>query len=266
MDSPLIFRPAVGLSLKPNWVRTLFGGHIAPQVSKQIVAAQQQTSRKLLIEIVINRIREDKALKERIDELGIPEIDIRQVLTEIIESRPIVGIPIDHVSTDLREWAQTLRNEVKLWIVRKLVDLRDPRSVLYEIPDEFRPVFDSTEDAQGNTYYDVTIGDLIDAGLLRAGQRLSMSYKPRGRDRETYTAEISVDGNMIVDGHSYSAPSYAALYFIKKAGSSRNTVNGWTSWRCEDGRFISDLRAEYIANKVDPNNAGQPMSTGEAPS
>jgi hypothetical protein len=244
-------------------------GHIAPQVSKQIVAAQQPTSRKLLIEIVINRIREDKALKERIDELGIPEIDIRQVLTEIIESRPIVGIPIDHVSTDLREWAQTLRNEVKLWIVRKLVDLRDPRSVLYEIPDEFRPVFDSTEDvedAQGNPYYDVTIGDLIDAGLLRAGQRLSMSYKPRGRDRETYTAEISVDGNMIVDGHSYSAPSYAALYFIKKAGSSRNTVNGWTSWRCEDGRFISDLRAEYIANKVDPNNAGQPMSTGEAPS
>jgi hypothetical protein len=55
-------------------------GHIAPQVSRQIVAAQQPTSRKLLIEIVINRIREDEALKERIDELGIPEIDIRQVL------------------------------------------------------------------------------------------------------------------------------------------------------------------------------------------
>jgi hypothetical protein len=60
-------------------------GHIAPQVSKQIVAAQQPTSRKLLIEIVINRIREDGALRDRIDELGIPEIDIRQVLTEIIE-------------------------------------------------------------------------------------------------------------------------------------------------------------------------------------
>jgi len=77
------------------------------------------------------------------------------VLTEIIESRPIVGIPIDHVSTDLREWAQTLKNEVKLWIVRKLVDFRDPTSVLYEIPDEFKPVFDSTEEAegsQGNAY------------------------------------------------------------------------------------------------------------------
>ena len=92
-----------------------------------------------------------------------------------------------------------------------------------------------------------------------------MSYKRRGGDRETYAAEISDDGNIIVDGHSYSAPSYAALHCIQKAGSSRNTVNGWTRWRCEDGRFISDLRADYIANKVGPNNAVQPMSTGEAP-
>jgi len=40
-------------------------GHTAPQVSKQIVGAQQSTSRKLLIEIVINRIREDKARYSR---------------------------------------------------------------------------------------------------------------------------------------------------------------------------------------------------------
>ena len=46
----------------------------------------------------------------------------------------------------MREWAQTLKNEVKLWLVRKLVDFRDPRSVLYEIPDEFKPVFDSKDD------------------------------------------------------------------------------------------------------------------------
>ena len=40
----------------------------------------------------------------------------------------------------------------------------------------------------------------FDAGLLHAGQRLTMSYKPRGADRETYAAEISNDGDMIVDG------------------------------------------------------------------
>jgi type I restriction enzyme, R subunit len=37
----------------------------------------------------------------------------------------------------------------------------------------------------------------------------------------------------------------------KQIGCSAATE--WTSWRCEDGRFISDLRAEYIANKVGPN-------------
>jgi len=227
-------------------------GHIAPQVSKQIVAAQQPASRKLLIEVVINRIREDDSLKERIDELGIPEIDIRRVLTEIIESRPIVGIPIDHVSTDLREWAQTLKNEVKLWIVRKLVDFQDSSAILYEIPDEYRPVFDTSgeqDNQESNTFYDIHLGDLIEAGLLASGQQLQMSYKPRGGARETYTAAINDVGELTVDGHSFAAPSYASLHCIQKAGSKRNTVNGWTSWKTADGRLLADLREELLNAK-----------------
>jgi hypothetical protein len=230
-------------------------GHIAPQVSKQIVAAQQQSSRKLLIEVVINRIREDEKLRERIEELGIPEIDIRQVLTEIMESRPIIGIPIDHVSSDLREWAQTLKNEVKLWIVRKLVDFRDPTQVLYEIPDEFRPVFDSanvSEEAEQNAYYDVTISDLLAVGKLKPEQLLFMSYKPRDGSRETYQATVTADGNLMVDGHFYSAPSFAALYYIQRAGSHRYTVNGWKSWKTVDGRTIADLRDEYLSEQKLP--------------
>jgi len=38
--------------------------HIAPQVTKQIVAASQPSSRKLLIELVIERIRDDSALRD----------------------------------------------------------------------------------------------------------------------------------------------------------------------------------------------------------
>ena len=225
-------------------------GHIAPQVSKQIVAAQQPASRKHLIEVVINRLRDDQLLKERIDEMGIAEIDIRKVLTEIIESRPIVGIPIDHVSTDLREWAQTLKNEVKLWIVRKLVDFKDPSAVLYEIPDDFRPVFDTTEEPDNNqiaTFYDVSLSDLLEEKLLTPGQELVMSYKPRGASaRQNFTATITEDGAIVVDGRSYSAPSYAALYCIQKAGSTRNTVNGWISWKTKDDRWLADLRTEYL--------------------
>lgn len=228
-------------------------GHIAPQVSKQIVAAQQPASRKLLIEIVINRIRDDHSLKERIDELGIAEIDIRQVLTEIIETRPIVGIPIDHVSTDLRDWAQTLKNEVKLWIVRKLVDFKDQSAILYEIPDEYRPVFDTTEETDNSqtiAFYDVSLSDLIQAGLLSPGQELIMNYKQRGAtNRQTYTATITDDGDIVVEGRSFSAPSYAALYCIQKSGSTRNTVNGWTSWKTHEEKFLAEIRAQFLETR-----------------
>lgn len=225
-------------------------GHIAPQVSKQIVAAQQPASRKLLIEIVINRIRDDQSLKERIDELGIAEIDIRRVLTEIIETRPIVGIPIDHVSTDLRDWAQTLKNEVKLWIVRKLVDFKDQTAILYEIPDEYRPVFDTSEETDNGqpiAFYDVSLSDLIQAGLLSSGQELLMTYKPRGAtSRQMYSATITDDGDIVVEDRSFSAPSYAALYCIQKSGSTRNTVNGWTSWKTRDDKFLADIRTKFL--------------------
>ena len=234
------------LSAHPVWT------HIAPQVSKQIVAAQQPASRKLLIEVVVNRVREDSQLKNRIEELGIDEIDIRQVVTEIIESPPIVGIPIDHVSIDLREWAQTLKNEVKLWIVRKLVDLRDPSEILYEIPDEFRPVFDSSADVptrDGNRFYDVSVSDLLEAGYIRSESRLTMSYKPRGGDKRCFEAIVSEDGDLVVADRSFSAPSYAALYCIQRAGSDRNTVNGWTSWKTANGELLADLRTKYLKEK-----------------
>lgn len=228
-------------------------GHIAPQVSKQIVAAQQPASRKLLIEIVINRIRDDQSLKERIDELGIAEIDIRRVLTEIIETRPIVGIPIDHVSADLRDWAQTLKNEVKLWIVRKLVDFKDQTAILYEIPDEYRPVFDTSEETDSGqpiAFYDVSLSDLIQAGLLISGQELLMTYKPRGAiSRQMYSATITDDGDIVVEDRSFSAPSYAALYCIQKSGSTRNTVNGWTSWKTHDDKFLADIRTKFLETR-----------------
>jgi hypothetical protein len=223
-------------------------GHIAPQVSRQIVAASQPASRERLIDSVVDRIRTDRALKARLDELGVAEIDIPRILRDIVESSPIVGIPIDRVSADLKEWAQTLRNEVRLWIVRKLVDFNDPSVVLYEIPDEYRPVIDTTpgaQDAQGNETYDVGISDLIKAGMLVVGQKLQMPYGPRGGKRETYIATVTEDGSLLAGGRRF-APSYAALYFIQLAGSQRNTVNGWTSWKLDDGRTLADLRGEYL--------------------
>lgn len=184
--------------------------HIAPQIAKQIIAASQPASRRMLTELVINRVKESATFKERFEELGISEIDIRRVLSEIFESNPIVGIPIDQVGVDLREWAQTLRTEVKLWVIRKLVEFGNSDNVLYEIPEEYRPVLDTSPEselrASGYTYYDITLADLLAADLLTPGETLFMTYGPRGADRRKYTATVLADGSLEVLGKSFSAP------------------------------------------------------------
>ena len=224
--------------------------HIAPQVAKQIIAATQPPTRRTLTEVVVNLVRENATLKEKFADFDIDEIDIRRVLGEIFESSPIVGMPIDEVGADLREWAQTLRSDVRLWRVRKLVEFGNPTHLIYEIPDEYRPVLDSspdaTESASGLKYYDVGLGDLVERGLLKLGETLNMACRPRGGERKQYEATVVEGGGLQVMGKSFSAPSYAALLCIQNAGSDRNTVNGWTTWRNADGHTLADLRDKFL--------------------
>ena len=76
-----------------------------------------------------------------------------------------------------------------------------------------------------------------------------MIYKPRGGDRKTYKALIDKDGSITVIGKKFSSPSYAAIFCIQNAGSDRKTVNGWTSWKVSNGKFLSDLRTEFLDKK-----------------
>ncbi|MCP4675775.1 MAG: DUF4357 domain-containing protein [Deltaproteobacteria bacterium] len=223
--------------------------HIAPQIAKQIIAASQPASRRILIESVVNQVKDDSSLRERFEEQGIPDIDIRQFLTEIFESKPIVGLPIDNVGRDLSEWARTLNTEVKLWPVKKLVQFGQPENVIYEIPDEFKPALDTTQDSEpqhGYTYYDVTLGDLLQARFLNPDEKLLMSYKPRNGQRRNYKGTLLSDGSMKALGETFTSPSYAALFCIQDAGSDRTTVNGWTSWKTKDGQRLSEIRDEFL--------------------
>jgi len=133
--------------------------HIAPQVAKQIIAASQPSSRRAVTELVVTRVKENPAFREKFEGLGVSEIDIRRFLAEVFETKPIIGIPIDDVGSDLREWAQTLKNEVRLWLIRKLVEFGNPSNVIYEIPEEYRPVLDTSPDSNEpiQSDYDVRI-------------------------------------------------------------------------------------------------------------
>lgn len=235
--------------------------HIAPQVSKQIVAATNAASRQILIDLVIEEIKEDETIKDKFDDEGIELIDIRRVLSEIIEKDPIIGMPIDSVSNDLRNWASTLKYHVKLWIVRKHIEFGNSEVVMYEFPEEFKPVLDteeeSADDAAGIARYDVTIEDLLKAELLHPGEKLTMSYRPRNtNEKKLYEATILKDGKLDVLGNTFDAPSYAALYGIQQAGSKRNTVNGWISWKNSQNVPLSELRDNYLQNyKINTGNS-----------
>jgi hypothetical protein len=227
--------------------------HIAPQIAKQIIPASQPGNRRILTDLVVDRVRESETFKGKFEDFGVSEIDIRQFLEDIFISNPIVGIPIDEVGSDLKEWAQTLKAEVKLWLVRKLVEFGNANNVIYEVPGEYRPVLDtspdSDESAQNYRDYNVSVVDLIHDQMLIPGQPLFMSYKPRGGDKRQYEAIVMSDGALQSLGRTFSAPSYAALACIQNAGIDRETVNGWRSWRDADGRTLSELRDRYLERR-----------------
>ena len=131
-----------------------------------------------------------------------------------------------------------------------MVEFGNPSNIIYEIPEEYRPTLDTSPESvvtpSGYTYYDITMADLVAAGLLSIGQPLFMTYGPRGEERRRFEAIVLEDGSLEVLGRSFSAPSYAALLCIQNAGSSRNTVNGWISWKTEAGKTLADLREDLL--------------------
>ncbi len=229
--------------------------HIAPQVSKQIIASQQPESRKLLALLAIDAIKKQP---EKFDDLDIDKYKLGIILNEILEKPPLIGLPIDNISDDLADWAKTLKNPVNIWLIKKYIEVGIPGNVIYELPEEYKPLIDTEEDntiIEGDTErkiktYNISVYDLIQAGLLNPGDELIMSYKPRtGEERREYKAVVDEDGNFHVLNEKFSSPSYAALAGLQDAGSNRKTVNGWTSWRTSEGKTLADLRQDYLKLK-----------------
>ncbi len=226
--------------------------HIAPQVARQVIASTQPISKQLLIEWVVERAREDNGVLEKFSELNIAPLDVRRVLAEILDTRPVVGIPIDMISRDLHEWAQSLKNEVKLWVVKKYVEFSHPDNVLYEVPDENRPEIDTQENERARKRLEISLLDLLRVGVLNESDRLYLTYAPKASGRKravearTYVGVVQANGGIEVLGTVFSSPSYAALYAIQDAGSARSTINGWVSWKTITGESLSALRELYL--------------------
>jgi hypothetical protein len=230
--------------------------HIAPQVTKQILASQQQITKRTLVDLSVELYQADPYTREKFEDLNIVEINVRQVVGDILETDPVIGIPIDGVTNDLRDWARTLKYNVKLWVVNKFVEFNEPTNIVYEFPEEFKPELDTEEESKpqkANTEiakYDVELTDLVNANLLTIGEKLTMPYKPKNGQAKKYEAIVLEDGSLDLLGQQFSSPSYAALAGIQNAGSNRKTVNGWTSWRNSQNKTLADLRDQLLNTTV----------------
>ncbi len=229
--------------------------HIAPQVTKQLLASQQALTKRILVELSVEQYQNDPYTKEKFEDLNIPAINVRQVIGDILETEPIIGVPIDGISNDLRDWARTLKSKVKLWLVSKFVEFNNPDNIIYEFPEEFRPELDTAEevnikDSSKVEQYDIELSDLIQAKLIQIGEKLTMYYKPRNGQPKKYDATVLDDGSLEVLGQQFSSPSNAALAGIQNAGSDRKTVNGWTSWKNQSGELLFDLRERLLASQT----------------
>ena len=86
--------------------------HIVPQITKQVIAANNLVPKQQLIEIAIDRVRDDENLQDELAEQSIELIDFHRILAEILAADPIIGIPIDDVTNNLREWTATFKIDV----------------------------------------------------------------------------------------------------------------------------------------------------------
>jgi len=116
---------------------------IVPQVVKQLIAADQSTTKHLIIELVIQQLQEDSRIMKKFNDAGYGKEnegvfldEVRVVLGEIFSKSPIIEMPIDSISNDLWSWTETLKTNVKLSIVKKYVESGNPKKIIYEIPEE----------------------------------------------------------------------------------------------------------------------------------
>jgi hypothetical protein len=225
--------------------------HIAPQVSKQLTAVSKQGTLDKIADLAIEQLNNDEILKSAIiDELLISEIHMHKRIAEIVKNNPIVAIPIDDEPADLREWAGTLKHEVRVWLIKKY-ESSNTKQILYSIPDE--EVGGTTITSKEDTLPGATkaggsiFRDLLKAGKVHVADKLDMEYGPRGQEKKQFTGIVRDDG-LEVDGKVYSL-SYAAVLCMQKAGSKRKTANGWIMWRDKNGKLMDELYTQLTPDQ-----------------
>lgn len=223
--------------------------HIAPQVTRQLVAVAAPASREQLVQLALKQVMESDLLREKFSELGISDLQIQSRIHQILLRPPTVAIPIDSIPRDLTEWAQVLRAQVKIWVIEKYSNINDPSRIVFSLPDDNLPTLRTVASGSGGPANVRATGNqplqrLVDSRPDLIGQPVYMEHKPRGGVRRRFDGVLRADG-VEVDG-KISLPSPAALSCIRQLNPEAQAVNGWTKWRLSTGERLADALERLI--------------------
>lgn len=103
----------------------------------------------------------------------------------------------------------------------------------------------------------VVIADLLDAGLLAAGDILRFKRPRRG---ESHRAVVTASGALALDeGQEFRSPSRAAT-----VAADMTAVDGWHAWATASGRSLDSLRQQLLDQAATATGAAdEPAGTQE---
>lgn len=215
--------------------------HIAPQISKQLAAVDSQVTRDSILKIALELIKSDKCAADVFADLDIPQLDIHGKLQSILKKPPTIAIPIDGIPADLQAWAKTLKFKVKIWVIEKFQGL-EGSTVFYSVPDENVPTMTTNKGKStttASTKWSQPYQIVMEAGLIHEGQKVFLEYGPKGKPKKVFEGILRA-GGVEVEGKVMSL-STAAVFCIRKAGSCRDTANGWVMWKTAEGILLNDF-------------------------
>lgn len=224
--------------------------HIAPQVSRQLAALAAKETRDRILGAALREVEADPDLQAALEEEGVDRLHVHGHLEAILSKAPTVALPIDGVPKDLEHWIETLKNDVKVWLLEKYVSADGHEDILYSLPDDNLPTLTKVSQ-KGELKLtparrpSQVLLDLLSAKPELEGERLHFEYGPRGRPRQRFEGVLRENG-VEVDGTVYSL-SYGAVYCMRKAGSTRTAANGWIRWKTPDGRTLDEYYQELKA-------------------
>ncbi|MFH1639144.1 MAG: hypothetical protein ABIB93_02360 [Chloroflexota bacterium] len=228
--------------------------HIVPQVSKFINGIKNPSTLNGLVKAIYDAVSEDDFLMATLKK-AIGSGEIYKFLTELIRNLPVVTIIIEKRTRELDEALGAINHPQKKVVEFKSfrregaeavhAHIFEPLYILSPLPRDTnsngikQPIIEpSIKPVRGDKR--ITIKDLLDSSIMKAGQVIYCIYKGT-----RYEGEILISGEIKIrhTGETYNSPSDAA------SSITQTSINGWVWWLTigADGKEIKldELRTKY---------------------